>query len=195
MFNLLLKLIFYFKKPRVVIVVGENRHSAKEAISLVLNKCCGFLEKTFLFEADLKKAKELEKFKFLVKNSSLPVLVAVSTIGEKEEINKIRDLAKFIPSAGYLVLNRDGETTEEIKKEMNLNVLTFGFQEGADFLATDINLSEGTNFKINYKENTVPVWLGGTSGEERIYSALSAIAAGTIFDLNLVEISQALKSY
>lgn len=107
---------------------------------------------------------ELEKFKFFLKESPLSVLVSTEGWVEIQE------------------------------KKVGSKKLTFGFQDGADFQASDIKVNGGTNFKINHKENIVPVWLGGVANQNQIYSALAAVAVGTIFGLNLVEISQALKS-
>ena len=115
--------------------------------------------------------------------------------GDKAAVEGIRELVKMIPAGGWLVLNFDDETVRKIADIANLKTLTFGFRQGADFQASDINLNGGTNFKINYKGNIVPVWLEGVFGKEQIYSALSTACVGTIFDLNLVEISQALKNY
>ncbi len=200
--NFLAKIKFIFKKPKVIIVTGEGRSCAKEAIYQVLVQYFKVGNEILLFETDLK---EIEKFKFLVNKSSLLVLLATHVgdipfdkdffAGEKEKTIEIRKLAKSIPAQNFLVLNFDDETVREIKDETNLGELTFGFQEGADFRATDVKLNHGTNFKINYKGNIVPVWLDGLFGKEQIYAALAAVAAGTIFDLNLVEISQALKNY
>ena len=72
---------------------------------------------------------------------------------------------------------------------------TFGFQEEADFRASDIKINGGLNFKINYKGNTVPVWLEVPFNKEHVYAALATAAAGEVLDLNLVEISEALKDY
>jgi len=94
-----------------------------------------------------------------------------------------------------LILNFDDETVRELKTETIAHPLTFGFQEEADFRASDIKLNSGTNFKINYKGNIVPIWLEKLFGKEQIYSTLSAVSVGVIFNLNLVEISQALKDY
>ncbi len=52
-----------------------------------------------------------------------------------------------------------------------------------------------TNFKINYKGYVVPVWLDKIFGKEQVYAALTAAVAGLIYEMNLVEISQALKKY
>jgi len=115
--------------------------------------------------------------------------------GPREKTKEIIKLAKILPAQGFLILNFDDETAREIKTETIAHSLTFGFQEGADFRASDIKLNTGVNFKINYKGNIVPVWLEKLFGKEQIYSALAAASCGVIFDLNLVEISQALKVY
>ncbi|MBZ9572143.1 hypothetical protein KJA15_02340 [Patescibacteria group bacterium] len=168
-----------------------------------------------IFETKIKKTKTL---KFLVKNSKRPILVVThigeippgqdynppTTLppsagpffaGEKKDTEEIVKLAKILPSQGHLVLNFDDETARGIKDLTNLDALTFGFQEGADVLATDIKLNTGTNFKLNYQGKVVPIWLDYLFGKEQIYSALSAISVGIILNLNLVEISQALKNY
>ena len=200
--SLLNKIKFILKKPKVVIVTGEGRNCAKEAIYQVLKQYFKIDKEILIFETDLK---EIEKFKFFVNKSSLPILVVTQVgdipfdkdffAGEREKTLAIRKLAKVMPAYGFLILNFDDETVREIKDETNLKEITFGFQEGADFQATDIKLNTGTNFKINYKGNIVPVWLEKLFGKEQVYSALVATAVGTIFDLNLVEISQALKNY
>ena len=203
--NLINKIKFLLKRPKVVIVTGEGRACAKEAISQVLKQYFKINSEILIFDSDLRNSSSVETLRFFIKNSSLPVLV-VSHVGdippekdffagEKEKTLTIRKLAKTMPAQGFLVLNFDDETVREIKDETNLKELTFGFQEGADFRATDLKLNTGTNFKINYKGNIVPVWLEKLFGKEQVYSALSAAAVGTVFDLNLVQISQALKNY
>ncbi len=201
--DFLSKIKFILKKPKVIIITGNGRVCAKEAIFQVLNQYFKIDNKTLVFESDLEN--DFEKFKFFIKNSSLPILVVTHIgdipfdcdffAGDREKTIQIRKLAKLLPAHGFLILNFDDETVREIKDETNLKEITFGFQEGADLRATDIKLNTGTNFKINYKGNIVPVWLEKLFGKERVYSALSAAALGTIFDLNLIEISQALKNY
>lgn len=214
--NFFSKLLFLWKRPKVVIVTGNGRACAKEAIFQVLKPYFEIGKNILLFEADLTNYPAKEKFKFLIRNSSLPILVVTHIddipfdknffAGERKKTLEIRELAKNLPSQGYLVLNFDDETVREIKdyyspstfpkKENSIaHCLTFGFQQRADFQATDIKLNTGTNFKINYRGNIVPVWLEKVFGKEQIYSALAAACLGTIFDLNLVEISQALKNY
>ena len=200
--NIFDKLKFIFKRPKVVIVTGEGRACAAEAIRKVLKQD---KNKILIIEAEPQKVDDLE---FLVKKSSLPILV-VTHIGDipvdkdffagpREKTKEIIKLAKILPAQGFLILNFDDETVREIKDTnpptTPSHILTFGFQEGADFLASDIILNTGTNFKINYKGNIVPVWLEKLFGKEQIYSALAAAGVGVIFDLNLVEISQSFQS-
>lgn len=156
----------------------------------------------FLLETNSQYSKKLE---WLLNSSSLPILVVThlgeiplnddffaSDLSKAQEITK---LAKALPARGFLVLNFDDETVRSLNKESLAHPLTFGFQEGADIRANNIRLNTGTNFKITYKGNIVPVWLEKLFGKEQVYSALVAAAIGVIFDLNLVEISQALKKY
>jgi len=217
--NFLSKLKFILKRPGVVIVAGEGRACAAEAIRKVLRQV---KNKILVIETELQRLDDLE---FLVKKSSLPILVATH-IGDipfdrdffartEEKTKEIIKLAKILPPQGFLILNFDDETVRVIKDSNppTTRIYTFGFQEGADFRATDVkyqasegseggkegkalfDLNTGINFKINYKGNIVPFWLERLFGKEQIYSALSAAGVGVIFDLNLVEISQSLKNY
>lgn len=195
------KIKFILKRPKVVIVVGEGRACAAETIRKVLRQV---KNKILVIETELQRLDDLE---FLIKKSSLPILVATHIgdipfdrdffAGDRGKTIEIRKLAKILPAQGFLILNFDDETVREIKDSNppTPHVYTFGFQDGADFRASDIKLNAGINFKINYKGNIVPIWLEKLFGKEQIYSALAAAGVGVIFDLNLVEISQALKNY
>lgn len=215
--NIFEKIKFLLKKPKVILVTGEGRVYAKEAIFQVLKPYFKVGEEISIFETDLTNEPYGQKVKFLIRNCSLPVLVVTQVgdadfiehprqsrdipldkdffAGEKEKVEEIIKLAKILPPYGHLILNFDDETVREIKTQANLKAITFGFGEGADFRASDIKINSGTNFKVNERGNVVPIWLEGLFGKEQIYSALAAAAVGTIFGLNLIEISQALKNY
>ena len=222
------KLIFLLKKPSVIVVSGNGRFLAKEAILKVLSSHFRIGNEILVFEVG---DKEIKKFGFFLKNSPRAILV-VTPVGDipydkeffggaKEEVKEVTLLAKTLPAQANLILNFDDETVREINDVTNLKTLTFGFGERADLRASDVRLNpvrnledkrdnnieslkkqfevsngvnEGTNFKVNYKGNIVPVWLEKLFGKEQIYAALSAVAVGTIFDLNLVEMSQSLKN-
>ncbi len=208
MVNFLTKFIFLLRKPKVIIVTGEARVSITKAIYQVLrphfkieklvdktpNILSVFKKEVFLIETGLKSSRFSKKLNYWIKLSQLPILI-VSRIDDRTK--EAQELAKMIPVYGFLILNFDDERIREINNIKSLKTLTFGFQEGADFKASDIHINTGINFKINYKGNIIPVWLKktSTSGGEQIYSALAANSVGIIFGLNFIEISEALKNY
>ena len=220
--NIFKKIIFLWKKPCVILVTGKGRSCAAEAIFQVLKShfrvkkisngvfpLVNDKDKILIFETDFDKSSKVsfvKNFKFLLKKSKLPILLVTHVgeipadkeffAGEKKETFLMRKMAEILPVQGFLILNFDDETVREIKNETVTRSFTYGFQKGADFRATDININlEGTNFKINYEGNIVPFWLRNLFGKEQIYSVLPAIAVGIVKDINLVEIFQALKSY
>ena len=121
--------------------------------------------------------------------------IAGSRFRIQREVLFAADLEKTkLSSRECLVYNFDKEGLRKIReKAPETKLLTFGFQEGADFQASDLRQGGGTNFKINYQGKIVPVWLEGSPTREEIYSVLAASAIGVLLGLNLVEISQALK--
>ena len=219
MINFLIKFIFFLRKPKVIIVVGKGRTFTTEAIYQVLQshfKVEKLVEKTpnilsifkrevFLIETDFKKPSLPRKLNHWMKSSQLPILVVThvgeipsdyeSFSGDRQEAIKIKELAKIVPAYGFLILNSDDKIVQEIDNVTNLKSLTFGFQQEANFQVSDIHTNSGTNFKINYKGNIIPVWLEGLFGKEQIYGALAASSVGIILGLNFVEISEALKKY
>ena len=221
MLNILLKIKFLLKKPKVVIVIGQERKAVKEAISQVLRQYFKLGQDVFIFETEEKK---INKFTFFLKNSELPILV----MNNAAEIS----LPKNLPANTYFILNCDEEKIKGVLDALdNLKTMKFGFKEKNDIFASDIKINGGTNFKVNYKGKIVPFWLKGLLGEEdlssssptesreagrgkeesktlfatelsrsesegekeQIYAALAAISVGTILGLNLVEISQSLR--
>ncbi len=166
------------------------KEKAKETIARVLGKYFKIGKEILIFEAGSENFKELE---FLAKNSSFPILL-VSRPEDADDIDKIKKLAEIMPARGYLILNSDIPISKEIKEKSNLKSLTFGFENGADLQATDINISgEEINFKINYQGVIVPFWLKNSAGQEAVYGVLPAVCAGIAMGLNLVQISQVLR--
>src|SRR3989344_1356488 len=53
----------------------------------------------------------------------------------------------------------------------------------------------GSNFKVHYEGTVLPFFLPNSLGKPAVYAALAAVAVGLQFDINLVEASEALKSY
>lgn len=163
----------------------------------------------FVFETGLRKSGDLKKFKFLK-----PEVVIITALGEIPAYIEFFDGPKSLasqnfkaleklPHFGYAVLNYDDETVRKMGDIINAHTLTFGFQNGADFAVSDIaqNFSEdnlknsGTTFKLNHDGHSVPVWLYQVYGKPQVYAALAGVVLGSIFKMNLIEISDALKNY
>ncbi len=114
-------------------------------------------------------------------------------------------LIERVKRKGWAILNYDDDKTRELSEESYAKVLSYGFLDEADVGAQNIffnfekdkNSSSlpGINFKINYKGSVVPVRLSNVLGYSVIYSALAAAAVGIAFDMNLVEVSNALKDF
>jgi len=204
------KLIFLFKKPEIIIVVGRGSKTATEAIFQVLKqfkkvgKRISLKNEVLIFDAGIKN---IEKFKFFIRKSRKAILV-ITNIGDippdvnffdGEKIKGLEKIVNSLKSKDSLILNFDDETVRELKSKSEINSFTFGFQEMADFQATDYVItqfpSSGINFKVNFQGSVIPVWLKGIFGKEQVYSALACSACGYSFGLNLLEVSRALKSY
>lgn len=216
--NPLTRIIFHFKKIKLVLVTGIGRASTSEAIYQVLSSKFHpkkFIERVpnifdvlsnslFIIETDLKNQKTFKKITSLIKASQLPILVVTHLAGlpkdfspftgSKKEAEEIYKLAQLIPSYGFLILNFDDKTARTIDSITNLKNFTFGFQEGADFRASDVHTNTGTNFKINYKGKIIPVWQEKLIGREYVYSAIATSCVGIALGLNFVEISESLKN-
>ncbi len=204
--NFLARIILFFKKPRVVIL---NNNKTAEVVLRLLSKYSDVgkndLELPGFFEI-LKKEifilnPKINGLTFFFKNSKKLILIVENT----DEIKETTKLIKMLPVETYLVLNYDEAEIRNLKKETVSNVMTFGFWEGADLQATDIQIKEGLiNFKLNYHGGFVPIWIKlptetkteqeiEAMGKEIVYPVLASASAGIIIGLNLVEISQGLK--
>lgn len=136
------------------------------------------------------------------------VLTAIGEIPVHIEFFKDRDqlieektnLVKALPKNGAAILNYDFEAVRQMKEQSPAPVIFYGFDQNADVFASDIILSHdikspGINFKLNYRGSMVPVRLTNALGSHQIYPLLAAAAVGIYFDMNLVEIAQALEKF
>lgn len=113
-----------------------------------------------------------------------------------------RIIISHLRQDGFAVLNYDSELVTQNAGATKAEVVTYGFREGADLRATEINVIKddvsgwptGLNFKILYKGNVVPVYLPGAIAKPLISAALAGLAVGIVFGINLVEGAQALGS-
>ena len=71
----------------------------------------------------------------------------------------------------------------------------FGYEKATDYYGRDIDKIRGLSFKLSYEGSTIPVRLVQSVGRPQIYSALAAAAVGIHFEMNLLEIADALKNF
>jgi UDP-N-acetylmuramyl pentapeptide synthase len=93
----------------------------------------------------------------------------------------------------YFLIN--GESVFRVADGVQEKVISYGQKEGKDLFVSDINVGDKeTNFKVNYMGDSVPFWLEGKIDNGKLATVLAAISFGVARNINLVDISQALKS-
>ncbi|MBD3282090.1 MAG: hypothetical protein GF387_00540 [Candidatus Portnoybacteria bacterium] len=120
-----------------------------------------------------------------------------------EEVAKEKaSLIKDLKNNQTAILNYDDEKVREMKEKTKANVITYGLNEQADLKATNYDILIDTKkkqskliFKLEFKGGSVPGTLYNAIGEQTLYSALAAATVGTAFNMNLVEIVEALKNF
>jgi UDP-N-acetylmuramoyl-tripeptide--D-alanyl-D-alanine ligase len=146
-----------------------------------------------------------------------PRVGVITTIGPShleffDSINHIAEekgkLARAIKDNGTVILNYEDERLRKLGEQIQVPLLTFGFQPEASvsgrlspdsliidsdkWLQTPIAGRTGLSFKLEYEGKSVPVRLAGV-GMPQGYAALSAAAVGISQKMNLVEIATALR--
>ncbi|MFA5099072.1 MAG: UDP-N-acetylmuramoyl-tripeptide--D-alanyl-D-alanine ligase [Candidatus Paceibacterota bacterium] len=110
-------------------------------------------------------------------------------------------LVESLEADGFAILNYDNEAVISMREKTSARIISFGFGEGADMKIGNLenfskgpeeSLEFGSSFKIEYGGNLVPMNLKNTFGKAQAYASAAAACVGLIFDLNLVEISEAL---
>jgi len=108
---------------------------------------------------------------------------------------------------GTAILNADDDDEKVLAMaaKTEAETIIFGFNDKAHVKAIEFNIiqemekgflqTKGVNFKIQYGGAIVPVFLPEVVGTQHVYAALAAGAVGLSYGLNLVEISERLRSY
>ncbi len=119
----------------------------------------------------------------------------------REKMKLIRDFDQN----RFVILNGDDKTLFEAKTKIQAKIISFGFNEENDLVASNYHIThrhddtkelpEGITFKVDYKGNSVPVRIFGAFGKHQVYAVLAALGVGLSQDFNLVDISEALTQY
>lgn len=119
-----------------------------------------------------------------------------------------------LPGNGLAIVNADNTLSYRNRNKTSAKVVTYGFRENADIRVSDVHTvfhaindteSEreleadgypvGVTFKVMYQGSTVPFSVPRILGQHQILPLLPAIACGVYFGMNLVDISESLKTY
>ncbi len=111
-------------------------------------------------------------------------------------------IISHLKPSGFAILNYDNSYVMEQVKKTKAQVITYGFKEGADLRATDLQVLTsddgsrpiGFNFKINFQGSSVPVFLPDIISSSVIPATLAAVAVGQTFGINLLQAVEALRS-
>ena len=139
-----------------------------------------------------------------ISESHLEFLKTIDNIS-KEKGKLVKDL-----SQGWAVLNCDDEIVLKMRKivlcsdmgSKKNKIITYGVNTKANIRASNIELNynkngnlDGINFRLIYKGQAEKVKILGTVGYPVVQAALAGAAIGTIYGLNIKEISQALSDF
>jgi UDP-N-acetylmuramoyl-tripeptide--D-alanyl-D-alanine ligase len=112
-------------------------------------------------------------------------------------------LVQSISKDGWAVINYDNDDAKKIMQDSKVKVISYGFDEKAQMRASDVvysyaqngeNNLRGINFKFLYKGSVTPAILPCFISRANVFSALAAAAVGVVYDMNMLEISEALKN-
>jgi hypothetical protein len=193
------------KKTSLIIVVGEKRNIFSEVIFSAIkssfptkkllrrpNYFDVLSSNVFIISLDIKK--DYKDLKFLLKSSVSPILV-LSKLDEKDFL-AIQGLVEVMPKESFLVINSDDSLLKKVKSTENCKIVKFGFDDLADFKASDLNeTNDSVNFKMNYRGSFVPIWLpSNLDGREKVYAVLSAVCISNILGMNIIQTASNLKN-
>ena len=203
--------------PLTILGFKSGGHSVVEWIKIIFKAIIKLIKKSnypdvLILEMGVNRPGDMKKMLKVVK----PHIAIMTTIGKypshikyfKDKKHIFREKSLLIRSLGkkdLAILNCDDEFINDLKKSARSKVITYGFSQKALVRGDEILLGDrkfkmedgsmGMTFKISHKGTTVPFRLIYALGKGQIYSTLAAVSVGINFDMNLVEMSQAVSEY
>lgn len=140
---------------------------------------------------------------FIIPDIALLTAIGPSHLENFKNIEQIArekiTLLKSLPKNGLAIVNYDDDYAKKAKETLKCEVITFGFSKKADAYASDIFVNTeknvGLTFKLNYNGSSVPIRLNNILNKSQIYAALAAALVGLHFNMNLIQIAEALGQY
>ncbi len=142
-----------------------------------------------------------------------PHISVVTTVGDVpvhveffKDANVLADeksnLVRVLSANDYAILNHDDPRVLGMQSKTKAHVITYGFDQTATIRASDIEYMSsdegrplGMTFKLNHNDTFVPIRIEGSLGKSQAWSTSAAAAVGSVFGINLVQVSEALSTY
>ncbi len=118
-----------------------------------------------------------------------------------KDLNDIRSsfqkFAALLPTDGTLIINSDIENYEELCKDLDCKIVTYGFKEMDDFYASDIVYNENGHptFTVTTKNGATTDFSLSVPGLHNISNALAAIAFAALENMDTNTVKAALKLF
>jgi len=152
---------------------------------------------------DIKYLTDIAKPNIGIVTALGEIPVHIEFFSGPEQISKEKsNIVKALSSNDLAILNYDDSAVLNMSQVSKAQVMTFGFNQGADVMASDLNyyisqadeISAGITFKVNYQGKSVPFKLKNALAKHQVYSALCGVCVGMKLGLNLLQIGQALEN-
>jgi UDP-N-acetylmuramoyl-tripeptide--D-alanyl-D-alanine ligase len=165
--------------------------------------------KWLVLEVGIGKPNDMKKTASWLKTDA----VIITAIGEtpvhieffdsrEHLVEEKSQLIKTLKKDGLLILNADDESVLGMKTKSKNRVVTYGFKEGADVLASGDSISYGDSgelkgviFRVDYGGSSLPVIIEGVFGRNHVYASLASLAFCYGEKLNMLEAVNKLKNY
>lgn len=128
----------------------------------------------------------------------------IEYLGSLEKIKKEKvKLLHGVKKDGIAIFNSDNKYLKDLKNDLKTRSYSYGLNEGADFLAKDINFnfpqnfnteSEfGINFKLEQKGSVLPIFLPQAISLPQVYSALVSLSVALALGMNSIEVNNSFQ--
>ncbi|MFA5934887.1 MAG: Mur ligase family protein [Candidatus Paceibacterota bacterium] len=152
---------------------------------------------------DIKQITKWLKPDVVVITAFAKVPVHIEFFSSRDQVVREKKyLVEALKHDGVIIVNGDDMDATKMRDSIKNNSITYGTDGVSDIVASNstIHYSEdgkidGMSFKVDYKENSVPIIMKGSLGAQNIYSALAAIAVGLSQKINLVKMGEALLNH
>lgn len=111
-------------------------------------------------------------------------------------------LAQAVSQEGVVIYNYEDEKLRAATQDLPVKTLGYGFSPAADIRAEHLSInfsgeaaSRGVTFKLVSEGSAVPVFIPGVISRPAVLAALAGAAVGFSYDMNAIEIAQALKHF